>query len=90
MEVDIVINNIKEMLMERGDNIDELNEHEVDIDREEFYQDKDVIEFHTSNTTIIFALTKTLRKLITDKLKDAAKTDIFNFVEEYNDKKILS
>lgn len=87
MVVDVVINNLKDMLLDRGDNIDEFSEHEVDIDREEFYNDKDVIEFHTSHTTIIFAMTKILRKLITDKLKDAVKTDIMNFVSEYNDKK---
>lgn len=87
MVVDVIINNLKDMLLDRGDNIDEFSEHEVDIDREEFYNDKDVIEFHTSHTTIIFAITKILRKSITDKLKDAAKTDIMNFVSEYNDKK---
>jgi len=86
MEVDIVINNLKEMLIDRGDNIDEFDEHEVDIDREDFYNDKNILEFHTSNTTLIFALTKKLRKNILEELKDLASVDIMNFVEKYNNK----
>ena len=85
MEIDIIIKNLKEMLLDRGDNIDEFNEHEVDIDREDFYSDKNIIEFHTSQTTIIFALTKKLRKSILEELKDNAD-DIMNFVKKYNDK----
>jgi len=81
MEIDIIINHLKEMLLDRGDNIDEFEEHEVDIDRDEFYSDN-LIEFHTSNTTIIFALTKTLRRNI---LKDASD-DIIKFAEKYNNK----
>lgn len=86
MEIDIIINNLKEMLLDRGDNIDEFDEHEVDIDREEFYMDKNVLEFHTSNTTIIFALTKKVRRSILEELRLVANTDIMNFVEKYNNK----
>jgi len=86
MEIDIILNNLKEMLSDRGDNIDEFEEHEVDIQREEFYNDKGIIEFHTSNTTLIFALTKKLRMTILKELKDDAKSDISNFVAKYNDK----
>jgi DNA-directed RNA polymerase subunit H (RpoH/RPB5) len=85
MEIDTVINNLKEMLVMRGDNIDEFDEHEVDIDREEFYNDRDIIEFHTSNTTLIFALTKRLRKNIIDELKDN-EDNIDAFVKKYNNK----
>jgi DNA-directed RNA polymerase subunit H (RpoH/RPB5) len=84
MEIDIIIDNLKQMLLDRGDNIDEFEEHEVDIDREEFYYDKNVIEFHTLNTTIIFALTKKLRKSILEELKDT--DDLNNFVNKYNNK----
>ena len=42
MEIDIAIDNIKSMLQDRGDNIDEFVEHEVDVDREEFYNDKNI------------------------------------------------
>ncbi len=86
MEINIAINNLKEMLTDRNDNIDEFEEHEVDIDREEFYNDKNVIEFHTSRTSIIFALTKKLRKNILEELKDIASDDIMNFVARYNNK----
>lgn len=86
MDIDIIIKNVKDMLLDRGDNIDEFDEHEVDIDREDFYNDKNVIEFQTSNTTIIFALTKKLRKTILEELKDSANDDIMNFVAKYNDK----
>ena len=86
METDIIINNLKEMLLDRGENIDEFEEHEVDVDREEFYNDKNVIEFNTSYTTIIFALTKKLRKNMLEELKEFAAEDISNFVSRYNNK----
>jgi len=86
MEIDIVIKNLKEMLEQRGDDISMFEEHEVDIDREEFYKDKDVIEFQTSNTTLIFALTKKLRKNIIDELK-IGENSIDSFIQRYNDKK---
>lgn len=86
MEIDIIIKNLKEMLLDRGDNIDEFDEHEVDVDREDFYNDKNVIEFHTSHTTIIFALTKKLRKSILEELKDDGNDNLMNFVNKYNDK----
>lgn len=85
MEIDTIINNIKEMLLTRNDNIDEFDEHEVDIDRDEFYNDRDIIEFHTNNTTIIFALTKKLRKNIIDEIKEHEE-DISSFVKKYNNK----
>jgi DNA-directed RNA polymerase subunit H (RpoH/RPB5) len=85
MEIEIIINNLKEMLLDRMENIDEFEEHEVDVDKDEFYNDKNVIEFHTSNTTIIFALTKKLRKNILEELKDSSD-DITKFIEKYNNK----
>jgi DNA-directed RNA polymerase subunit H (RpoH/RPB5) len=88
MEIEIIYNNVREMLLDRGDNIDEFDEHYAGIDdKYEFYSDKNVMEFHTSNTTVIFALTKKLRKSIIEELKDFAKTDILNFAKKYNDKK---
>lgn len=82
MDIDIIIENIKQMLLDRNDNIDEFEEHEVDIDRDEFYTN--MIEFHTSNTTIIFALTKNLRKNI---LLELNVEDTSAFIKKYNDKK---
>jgi DNA-directed RNA polymerase subunit H (RpoH/RPB5) len=88
MDIEIIYNNVREMLLERGDNVDEFDEHYAGIeDKYEFYSDKNVIEFHTSNTTVIFALTKKLRKSIIEELKDFVKTDIMNFSKKYNDKK---
>jgi DNA-directed RNA polymerase subunit H (RpoH/RPB5) len=85
MEIDIIINNIKEMLLTRGDNIDEFEEHEVDIPRDEFYNDRDIIQFQTNNTTIIFALTKKLRKNIIEELK-FKEDNIMDFVNSYFNK----
>lgn len=84
MDIDIIIENVKSMMLDRNENIDEFLEHEVDIDREDFYNDKNFIEFHTSNSTIVFALTKKLRKSALDELKDG--TDIMDFVGKYNNK----
>lgn len=84
MDIDIIIENVKSMMLDRKDNIDEFEEHEVDIDREDFYNDKNFIEFHTSNTTIVFALTKKLRKSVLDELKDGE--DVMDFVAKYNNK----
>ena len=64
MDIENIIKNLKEMLVERGDDISLFEEHELSIDKEEYENDKNVIEYQTSNTTIIFALTKKLRKLI--------------------------
>jgi len=86
MEIDIAIENLKNMLRElRNDDIAEFDEHEADIDREEFYNDANVIEFNTDNTTIIFALTKKLRTDIIDQLKKS-KTNIESFIDAYNGK----
>jgi DNA-directed RNA polymerase subunit H (RpoH/RPB5) len=86
MEIDTAIKNLKDMLMNRGDNIDMFEEHEADIDREEFYNDKGIIEFQTSHTTIIFALSKKLRKNIIDELKEGDNS-IDGFMKKYNNKK---
>jgi len=86
MEIDTVIDNLKEMLKDRGDNIDMFEENESVINRDEFYNDKNPIEFQTSETTIIFALTKKLRKNIIDEIK-LYEENFSNFIEKYNNKK---
>jgi DNA-directed RNA polymerase subunit H (RpoH/RPB5) len=87
MEIDRAIENLKSMLSElRGDNIDEFEEHEVDIDRQDFYNESNIIQFQTSDTTIIFALTKKMRQDIIEQLKKASKANIDTFVNEYNGK----
>ena len=86
MDIDIIIKTIKEMLIQRGDNIDEFEEHEKEVEREEFYSDNRILEFHTSNTTLIFAMTKKLKKNILDELK-SYQEDLTKFVLKYNNKK---
>ena len=82
-KIDNVIQNLKDMLLMRGDNIDEFEEHEVEVERDDFYNDNRVIDFHTSNTAIIFALSKTLRTNIIDALKKS-KQNMDGFVKEFN------
>jgi DNA-directed RNA polymerase subunit H (RpoH/RPB5) len=70
MEIDRAIENLKAMLHElRNEDIDEFNEHEEVIDRQEFYNETTPIYFNTDTTTIIFALTKKLRQDIIEELK---------------------
>lgn len=88
MEIEIIYNNVREMLLERGDNIDEFDEHYADVDKDEYYSDKNVIEYHTSNTTIIFALTKKLKRSIIEEMKGLKNDETFEvFMEKYNNKK---
>jgi hypothetical protein len=87
MEIDKAIENLKSMLFElRGENIDEFDEHEADIDRQEFYNENNVIEFNTDYTTIVFALTKKMRQEVIEQLKKN-KANIDSLVNEsYNGK----
>lgn len=82
-KIDNVIQNLKDMLLTRGDNIDEFDEHEKDVERDAFYNDNSVIDFHTDNTAIIFALSKTLRTNIIDILKKN-KSNMEGFVKDFN------
>lgn len=86
MDIACIINNIKEMLVERGDDISLFEEHELSVDKEEYENDRNIIEFQTSKTTIIFALTKKLRKYVMDELKNY-EDDINNFITKYGNKK---
>ena len=84
-KVDVIIENLKDMLKSRGDNIDEFDEHEAEVEREDFFNDNRPVDFHTDNTAIIFALTKNLRSIIIDSLKKN-KNNIEGFVKEFNGK----
>ena len=86
MDITSIINNIKEMLVERGDDISLFEEHELSVDKEEYENDINIIEFQTSKTTVIFALTKKLRKYVMDELKNY-EGDINNFITKYGNKK---
>jgi len=83
--IDYVIENLKDLLSSRGDNIDEFEEHEAELDRESFLNENYPVNFHTSNTAIIFALTKNLRSVIIDELKKNS-LNIDNYVKKYNGK----
>lgn len=85
-KIDYVIENLKEMLQnDRGDDISEFEEHEVEVEREDFYNDNYLVNFHTNNTAIIFALTKQLRTQLIDNLKKN-KSNLDGFVKEFNGK----
>jgi len=84
--IDYIIENLKEMLNEnRGENIDEFIEHEVEVEREKFYNDNYLINFHTDKTAIIFALTKQQRTTIIESLKKN-KNNLDSYVKEFNGK----
>lgn len=87
MEIDRAIENLKAMLLElRNEDIDEFDEHEADIDRQEFYNESKAIDFNTNNTTIKFALTKKLRQDIIEQLKKN-KLNIDTLIDDdYNGK----
>jgi DNA-directed RNA polymerase subunit H (RpoH/RPB5) len=85
MDIDIIIQNLKDMLINRGDDIDEFQEHEVEVERDDFYNDNYAINFHTNNSAIIFALTKNLRSNIMDDLKKNSSF-IEGFVKKYHSK----
>jgi DNA-directed RNA polymerase I, II, and III subunit RPABC1 len=84
-KIDNVIQNLKEMIIARNENIDEFEEHEVEVEREEFYNDNKLITFYTEKTAILFALTKNLRTQIIDNLKKN-KPNLDLFVKDYNGK----
>ena len=92
MEIDRAIENLKAMLSElRKEDIDDIDEQEPNIDRQEFYNETTPIYFNTDKTTIIFALTKKLRQDIIEELKKN-KTNIDTIIHDpktdnkYNDK----
>jgi DNA-directed RNA polymerase subunit H (RpoH/RPB5) len=92
MDINIVINNLKDMLKSRGDDITLFEEHEASIEKDKYENDSGYIEFETSNTTLIFALTKKTRKNIIDELKiiDEKDADVNintgNFIKKHKGK----
>ena len=83
--MNIVISNLKDMLKSRGDDITLFEEHEASIDKDKYDSDSCCIEFETSNTTLIFALTKKTRKNIIDDLKED-DANAGNFVKRHKGK----
>ena len=89
MDIDIVNANIEEMLSCRGDDMSIFKEHLLSMNKEDFETDRNVIDIQTSNTSVIYALTKKLRKTIIDELKGKIKdtnTNIQDFISKYGSK----
>ena len=89
MDFDIVNANIDEMLSCRGDDMSIFKEHLLSMNKEDFETDRNVIDIQTSNTSVIYALTKKLRKTIIDELKEKIKdsnTNIQDFISKYGSK----
>ena len=89
MDIDIVNTDIEEMLSCRGDDMSIFKEHLLSMNKEDFETDKNVIDIQTSNTSVIYALTKKLRKTIIDELKENIKdsnTNIQDFISKYGSK----
>jgi DNA-directed RNA polymerase subunit H len=87
MELNIIIENLKKMLIYQGDDITEFEEHECILERSAFGNKEAIVEFHTKNSTILFGLTNHTRKLIIDLLKNATKSFDEYFVNSFNSRK---
>ena len=69
MDIDIINSNIEDMLVNRGDDVSSFKEILLSLNKEDFESDKLVINVQTLNTTILYALSKNLRKNIINELK---------------------
>ena len=89
MDIDIVNANIEDMLIYRGDDVSIFKEHLLSMNKEYFETDRNVIDIQTSNTSVIYALTKKLRKMIIDDLKEKIRdtNNIQEFIRNYGSKK---
>jgi DNA-directed RNA polymerase subunit H (RpoH/RPB5) len=89
MDIDIINANIEEMLVYRGDDVTIFREHLLSMNKEDFETDRNVIDIETSNTSVIYALTKKLRKMIIDELKEKIKdtSNIKDFISNHGSKK---
>ena len=84
MEINTIIQNLKEMLSARGEDISEFDEKEKTISRDKFYNDLSTIEFYTDQSVIIFAF-KGLRKNIIGELKENEE-NMDEFVKNHGNK----
>jgi len=88
MDIDIINKNIEEMLVNRGDDVSSFKEILLSLSKEDFESDKLVINVQTLNTTILYALSKNLRKNIINELKEKLKDgdNIKDFTNKYGGK----
>jgi DNA-directed RNA polymerase subunit H (RpoH/RPB5) len=88
MDIEIINRNIEDMLVNRGDDVSSFNEILLSLSKEDFESDKLVINVQTLNTTILYALSKNLRKNIINELKEKLKDgdNIKDFTNKYGGK----
>jgi DNA-directed RNA polymerase subunit H (RpoH/RPB5) len=88
MDIDIINRNIEDMLVNRGDDVSSFKEILLSLSKEDFESDKIVINVQTLNTTILYALSKNLRKNIINELKEKLKDgdNIKDFTNKYGGK----
>ena len=88
MDIEIINRNIEDMLVNRGDDVSSFKEILLSLNKEDFESDKLVINVQTLNTTILYALSKNLRKNIINELKEKLKDgdNIKDFTNKYGGK----
>jgi DNA-directed RNA polymerase subunit H (RpoH/RPB5) len=88
MDIDIINKNIEEMLVDRGDDVLSFREMLLSLNKEDFETDKHVINVQTLKTSILYALSKNLRKTIINELKEKLKDsdNISEFTNKYGGK----
>lgn len=88
MDIDIINKNIEDMLVNRGDDVSSFKEILLSLSKEDFESDKVVINVQTLNSTILYALSKNLRKNIINELKEKLKDgdNIKDFTNKYSGK----
>ena len=64
MDIEIINKNIEDMLIDRGEDVLSFKEMLLSLNKEDFETDKTVINVQTLKTTILYALSKNLRKII--------------------------
>ena len=88
MDIEIINKNIEDMLVDRGDDVLSFKEMLLSLNKEDFETDKTVINVQTLKTTILYALSKNLRKMIINELKEKLKDgdNINEFTNKYGGK----
>ena len=88
MDIEIINKNIEDMLVDIGDDVLYFKEMLLSLNKEDFETDKHVINVQTSKTSILYALSKNLRKTIINELKEKLKEsdNISEFTNKYGGK----
>jgi DNA-directed RNA polymerase subunit H (RpoH/RPB5) len=88
MDIEIINKNIEDMLIDRGEDVLSFKEMLLSLNKEDFETDKTVINVQTLKTTILYALSKNLRKIIINELKEKLKDgdNINEFTNKYGGK----